>query len=200
MALTLDATLLAAQSSQTRHPICDLIVRRSVDDLPLPKNPGVSPVSGVQTKPTIVYMPDGRVAVLFFGYINHGNAGVRIVFSDVDRTAFGNYIDTNNQYTSYGNGGLLDAVPFDDLGNIGVVVVNLPGWSQGLYWMKLNSSGIRTSNGWILEDATEYQSLSLVKKSDGTFVLVYVKPGNVIAKRTSANFANWSAETIVYGG
>lgn len=200
MALTLDATLLAAQSSQTRHPICDLIVRRSVDDLPLPKNPGVSPVSGTQSKPCVLYMPDGRIAIIFIGASGDNGLTPRIIFSDTGRTIFSNYVQPANAYSFYGGLVLLDAIVMNESGDIGIVFFNGPGWNHGMFWMTVNSSGTRLGNGVIWSTDVAVQSMSLAKKTDGTFILTYIKPGNIIVRRTSTNFTSWSAELPVYGG
>jgi len=198
MALTLDATLLAAQSSQTRHPICDLVVRRSVDDLPFPKNPGVSPVSGTQTHPTILYMPDGRIAILFHVDGDSGNARVGIVFSDADRTAFANRVVPvlGNTYASHGL--LLDAIVLNASGDIGIVVFNDPNWSKGLYSHVVSSAGVKISSNTIWNTATVVQSISVVKRGDNDYALVYMKPSNELVIRTSTNFTSWSAETVIH--
>ncbi|RQW89933.1 MAG: hypothetical protein EHM79_02175 [Geobacter sp.] len=200
MALTLNETLLAAQSSQSRHPICDLIVRRSVDDLPFPKNPGVIPVSGTQRYPKMLVMPDGRIALIHNVDYNGGNAGIGIAFSDADRTAFGNRVIPALDYTYSSHGLMLDAVVLNASGDIGIVVFNDPNWSKGLYAHVVNSSGVKISSSTIWNTAEAIQCISVVKRADNDFVLVYRRADNSLVMITSTNFTSWSAESAVTVG
>lgn len=197
MALTLDATLLAAQSSATRKPLCSLIAKRAVDDIPLPRNPGFAPDTYGQVHPSPVVLPSGALAMFYAG---RGSAGdyrqIRVIYSDPDRTTWGNYIGVTPVGTSYGTVEAVDTVAMDGAGTVGVVFETASSVIRALI---VNASGVATSNVQVLS-GTDVRGVSVVKTPAGGYLLYYAyKSGSnyVLAVRSSADFVTWSAATVL---
>lgn len=200
MALTLDATLLAAQSSATRKPLCSLIAKRAVDDIPLPRNPGFAPDTYGQVHPSPVVLPSGALAMFYAG---RGSAGdyrqIRVIYSDPDRTTWGNYIGVTPVGTSYGTVEAVDAVAMDGAGTVGVVFETASSVIRALI---VNATGVATSNVQVLS-GTDVRGCSVVKTPAGGYLLYYAyKSGSnyALAMRSSADFITWSAATVLSVG
>lgn len=200
MALTLDATLLAAQSSATRKPICSLIAKRAVDDIPLPRNPGFAPDTYGQVHPSPVVLPSGALAMFYAGRGTYGDyRQIRVIYSDPDRTTWGNYIGVTPFGTSYGTIEAVDAVAMDGAGTVGVVFETSSSVIRSLI---VNSSGVATSNVQVLS-GTDVRGCSVVKTPAGGYLLYYAyKSGSnyALAVRSSADFITWSAATVLSVG
>lgn len=192
MARTLNATLLAAQSSQSRHPLCGLTISRAVADIPFVENPGFSPDSHVQYNPSAVELSDGRLAAFYTGYSPYGvNSALRVVFSDADKTAFDQYLVVLSSAVSYL---YLDSIVLDDDDNIGVAAV----LAGEIKTYTVSSAGVLADTGTIsVSGAT---GVSAVVTGTDAYAIVYTRLDGATYKiclRTSTDFKTWGSETVL---
>lgn len=120
MALTLDPTLLAAQDSLNRRPICELTVGKGVADFPFVGHDLANPGPQHQDLAQPVFLSDGRLALLYAGRhpsIDYGQ--LRLVVSDPARTEFGTAVAVDED--SYRAIQSLDAIVLTSSDTLGVV-------------------------------------------------------------------------------
>lgn len=192
MSRTLNATLLAAQSSQSRHPLCGLTISRAVADIPFVENLGFSPDSHVQYNPSAVVLSDGRLAAFYTGYSPYGvNSALRVVFSDADKTAFDPYLVALSSAVSYL---YIDSVVLDDDDNIGVAAV----LAGEIKTYTVSSAGVLADTGTIsVSGAT---GVSAVVTGTDAYAIVYTRLDGAsykICLRTSTDFKTWGAESVL---
>lgn len=204
MALTLDATLLAAQSAASRHPICSVVARRAVDDIPLPRNPGFAPDTYGQVQPAPVTLSSGALAVFYAGNNLYGDYHhLRVIYTDTDRTTFNPYIGVYGTDISYGIIQAIAAVEMNSSGTVGVVMYAGPSgyyeYVRNIRALIVTSAGVTTSNIEVLNN-TDLRGMSVVKTAAGGYLLYYAyKSGTdyYLAVRSSADFITWSSATVL---
>lgn len=211
MAITLDATLAAAQDSPSRHPLVEIVSAQKGDDIPF-DGTYLTPETFNEYSPSVIAHSSGRLCLAYtYGPEDMGdsvtyNSGIKYVYTDADRTTFTTvtitlYTNTNYEMQSVsicemtdGNIGIICMVD-DSSANVyrilrrivtvaGVAVSNaeIANWSHGTY----------TSDPWVSTiDTNSY--LLVYGKIDGANYYIY--------KRTSADFVTWSAEgALTIGG
>lgn len=198
MALTLDPTLLAAQDSLNRRPICELTVGKGVPDFPFFGNDLANPFTAStahQRSPVPLFQPDGQLAVFWVGY--HSTYGaykaIYATVSDPDRQEFADpvlvYNLTSNSYMA------LDAILLNADGEMGVAAIN--NWSS-IELFKVAKDGTRINRTALSAGSNCYGAT--VVPTDTGFALIYsvLESGSYAWKiRTSADFISWSAASTI---
>lgn len=202
MALTLDATLSAAQDSASRHPLVEVVSAQKGDDIPF-DGTFLTPETFNEYSPSVIAHSSGRLCLAYtYGPDADEDCGIKYVYTDTDRTVFNTVtieLYTNLAYEmqsvsicemSDGNVGIVCMVD-DSSANVyrilrsivtvtGTAVSNaeIANWSHGTY----------TSDPWVSTiDTNSY--LLVYGKISGSDYYIY--------KRTSADFVTWSAESAL---
>lgn len=189
MALSLDATLAAAQDNISRRPLVEILSSSPAADIPF-DGQMLTTESTAETAPNAITHSSGRLCVVYtFG--SGVSAQLKYVNTDPDRSTF-SFITVAAAY-------LLDASLCEmGGGNIGIVCITKDGTNYYLKTLILSPTGsvvtglttIATIAGsnWVGSPAVSWLS-------SGTYFLAYAyKTGTTysIQKRTSADFSSWS--------
>ncbi len=200
MARTLGAEISAAQESQSRHSLVELVSSQMVADIPF-DGQFLADQSYDERGPAFIAHSSGRLAGAFiYGPAAASADGITYFFTDENRTEF-----------SFVNIPLYNADPNPILsvslceltgGNIGLVyLVNYGGYYR-LIRRIVTVTGTAVSNAEIASWAnTIFTSHPWVRTlGENSYIIVYGKfddPNYYIYKRTSADFATWSAEAAL---
>ncbi len=200
MARTLDANLQTAQDGQTHRPIVEIISQQRVADIPFD---GSFLTSETFDEYGINLIPHstGRL-VLAYIYQSGTTSGIKFVYTDTDRTVFATVDLPLYTYTL----SEIKAVTICELtgGNIGMVLL-VDDKSSHLYRLTRRiytvtgtavsnaeianwSHDTYTSDPWVQTIGTD-SYLVVYGKADGSNYYIY--------KRTSSDFASWSAESAL---
>jgi hypothetical protein len=202
MALTLDATLATAQDSQSRHPLCEIISAQKGDDIPF-DGTFLTPETFNEFSPSVIAHSSGRLCLAYcYGPDSDDDCGIKYVYTDTDRTIF--HTVTIELYTS--SAYVMKSISICEMsdGNIGLVYL-VDDTSNHLYRLLrriVTVTGTAVSNAEIASWSHDtYTSDPWVSTIDtNSYLLVYGKISGAdyyIYKRTSADFATWSAESAL---
>lgn len=201
MALTLDATLQAAQDGDNHRPIVDMKVGKSTDDYPL--NGDYIPHDNNQVTSYPVLLSDGRLAIVYAGGASAKQ--LRVVFSDNDQFEFGNYsIVQSNSYSVFKS---CDAIALDSSDNIGAIVTYQNSSDIVVAAIKISAAGAKLSLKAVRNSDTAYFSsgASALKIADSQYAAIYAeRPDGTnwyIYKAESTDFVSWgSPAALSIGG
>lgn len=185
MSLTLNPTLAAAQDSQSRHPILEIISSKMTEDIPFLGN-RLTDSSSNETHSNMVMHSTGRVEVIY-----RTSGHLYLAYTDEAKTSF-SYVDL-----PLGSFGTPVEATICELanGNIGIIFIT----ATKLVEMVVSPTGT------VVTAATEVASFTsgtvtspfVIRLASGTYLLVYAVNDlgtYEIDKRTSSDFVTWSAE------
>lgn len=205
MALTLDATLLAAQTATSRKPLCSLIAKRGVSDIPLFKNAGFAVNAAEQRWQCAMVLSDGRIVVF---YCLAAVLKIYMVVSDTGRTAFGNPVEIMNNsgsgYCLFGSWPYYPACIEISPGVAGLVFWVI-GWHDSMMALRININGTSFPTNLLTQTfvfshgdgTTPPRSVDVYKQQDGVFAMVYMDYNYRICRRISSDFISWGNETVL---
>lgn len=204
MALTLDAALAAAQDSQSRKPLVEIISSQKIDDIPFDGSLLTAETFN-EYGVNLIPHSSGRLAMAYcYGADSDGDCGIKYVYTDAERLEF--FTVTIELYTAPTF--TMKAVSICEMtgGNIGLVYL-VDDQSTGIHYYRLlrriitvtgaavSSAEIAnwshdtyTSDPWVATLGANSYLLIYGKKSGSNYFLY---------KRTSADFLTWSAETYM---
>lgn len=187
--------LLAAQNSQIRKPLIDLVSNPYAGSIPFVGQYMTATVTN-EKAPVSITHSSGRIVG---AYIN-GTANIDFWYTDVDRQEY-----THVLLTGY-NGIVNLSICELDNGNIGFVILRYSGGTWYLDRKVITIEGTAVNNGNIgsWANATTGPTVINVSISGSGYMLSYVKlvgTDYTFYLRTSSDFVTWSAETaITIGG
>jgi len=204
MALTLDAALAAAQDSQSRKPLIEIISSQKIADIPFD---GALLTSETFNEYGINLIPhsSGRLAMAYcYGADSDGDCGIKYVYTDVDRTEFNTVTIELYTATTY----TMKAVSICELtgGNIGLICL-VDDQSTGTHLYRLlrriiTVEGVAVSNAEIANWSHDIYTSDpwVITLAANSYLMIYGKQSGsnyFLYKRTSSDFITWSAETYM---
>ena len=189
--ITLDATLKTAQDGLSHHPICKIVSKGFLADIPFDGN-FFNEQTVAEGKSYMIAHSSGRMVFTF----KRGN-DLYLMFTDAARTTWSEQSIYDGDATGHP---VQDAAAVElTNGNLGIVFVALESGTYYLYAMIVGPTGtVVSAPAQISSGATAIRSPALCPTSSG-FLLVYSTysgtPSNYyLHKRTAdANFTNWAA-------
>lgn len=168
MALTLDAGLASAQSSQSRRPIIELISGQRVADIPF-DGTFLTDSADQETQPFTITLSDGRICVAYHYWVGAGDRGLKFYITNTER----NYFETTftiNTTTDISGAAIVQLAD----GNIGIIYVEDTG-SKLLKYRIVTTAGAAVSDGTIETFAAAVNfSHTWVVKTATDYLMVYV--------------------------
>jgi hypothetical protein len=197
MSLVLDAALAAAQDSQSRRPIVEIVSAAGSADIPF-DGQYLTTQTLDESSPTIIAHSSGRM-IQAYAFDGHH---IKFVYTDTLRTVF-TTVDID-----LGAGNTIRGLSICELtnGNVGMVYTRLNTGTDYLDRRVVTVTGTAVSNGSIANWASSIFSSDpwVTTLGANSYVVVYTKfvtPDYKFFKRTSADFVTWGAETeISIGG
>ena len=198
MALTdLDPILVAAQDSQSRHPLCKILSCEATPSIPFAgQRVDSSPLN--EQHPAAVIHSSGRLIVAFASGPGYPNVFYAIIYgyTDVNRT-FWTYVTFPLSATGVGDVSLCELSD----GTVGIVWAQTSGGTTSVQYHVIQVTGEELSpaaTGTTFSQAsTAYLSGPFVYCVDtDSYMLVYAAMAGsdyYIYKRTSADFRTWSS-------
>jgi hypothetical protein len=201
MALTLDATLAAAQDSASRRPLVEIMSLQNGADIPF-DGTLLTTETFLEYAPAIMAHSTGRLIIAYV-WQNGATYGIKYVWTDVARQTFSFYTFTESDTFSITGMRGLSLVELAD-GSVGIVymldegtskyhliqrVVPVTGGAgtraQIAEWDQLNQW---TSDPWVVKLGSASYAIYYVRKvaADGHYHFW---------KRSSTDFLTWGAET-----
>ncbi len=194
MALTLDPTLAAAQDSQSRHPLIEIVSESAIADIPFDGS-DLTADSSFEPKSNAILHSSGR----FCGIYKSAAGAFIFLYTDPARTEFFSVdIPLPASYVSV-EGSLCEMSG----GNVGLILKGTYSGSEKLRHMVVSPVGATVTAQaelatWTTADHV-ISSPFVIKLSGGTYFLIYIDKTvsgatYAIRKRTSSDFSSWSAE------
>lgn len=195
MALTLDATLAAAQDQQNRKPLCKIVSKENVDPIPF-VGELLSTATLNEQYPAARVHSTGRLFVAFA--VDAGVTDVlRFGYTDTARTFFA-WVDL-----TLAAGRACGEVAFCEMADtyVGLVWEENYGGTRTVKYRKVTVTGVDPTpavTGTILTNSTAdyFTGAAVAKLADNSYVLVYGAMDGTDYKlyyRTSADFVTWAA-------
>ena len=199
MALTLDATLAAAQEGPYRKPLVEITSGAKTADIPF-DGQFLTQETFNEFSPTTITHNTGRLVLAYaYGPIGSPSYGIKFVTTDVDRTAF---TTVSIPLTSHP----IRGVSVCELtgGNIGIVYLENDG-DNHLWRLQrkiVTIAGAAVSNAEIANWSHDTYTADPWVQTLGadSYVIVHGKASGsnyYLYKRTSSDFLTWSAETAL---
>lgn len=209
MALDLSGNPLleAAQDSQSRHPIIEIISRNPVDDIPFDGQFLTSETINEQ-RPNVITHSSGRLCGIYL--YEHTTPtpypDFKYFYTDEERTIF-NYVTLDSPIgIDFIEASICELVN----GNIGIIYYAKSGTNHRLYFKIITVTGSQVVADTQIATYTSAYVLGtpfVIKLANDSYLLVYTKVDGAsyrIMKRTSPiepdpdlDFRNWSAESIL---
>lgn len=201
MALTLDATLAAAQDDQYRRPLVEIMSLQNGADIPF-DGTLLTTESFLEYAPAIMAHSTGRLIIAYV-WQNGGAYGIKYVWTDTARQTFSFYTFTESDTFSITGMRGLSLVELAD-GSVGIVYMLDEGTSKYHLIRRvvpvLSGAGTRvqiaewdyadqwTSDPWVVKLGSASYAVYYVRKvaADGHYHFW---------KRSSTDFLTWGAET-----
>ena len=195
MAITLDATLAAAQDLQNRKPLCRILSKENVDPIPF-VGELLSTATPNEQYPTARVHSTGRMFVAFA--VDAGGTDVlRYGYTDAARTFF-TWVDF-----TLAAGRTCGEVAFCEMADtyVGLVWEENYGGTRTIKYRKVTVTGVDPApavTGTILTNSTAdyFTGPAVAKLADNSYMLVYGAMDGTDYKlyyRTSADFVTWAA-------
>ncbi len=205
MSLTLDETLSAAQDSQSRHPLVEVISKEWAGAIPFDGS-YLDTTTDNERYPSAITLSTGALAIV--SYYHSGAADyLRYVYTDADRTTFTTVdiaLNTNE---------IVHDLSFCQMadGNIGIVFISTYGGTKSLKYRIVTPAGAAVSNGTIRTFASSTlmtSGPSVLTLANDTYLLAFVEQVTAddpdhyhIYRYTSSDFTSWAgpAELSISG-
>ncbi len=202
MALTLDPVLAAAQDAQSRRPLCEILSKRRIDDIPFDGSL-LTAETFSEFGPNVIPHSTGCLCLAYcYGPDGDGDSGIKYVCTDPQRQEFATTTIELFTSTAY----VMKGVSLCELtdGNIGLVYLYTYNNAYYLACRIVTIEGVAVDGSvkaianWA---TTAYGSDPWVQTiGENAYLLVYGKQSGAnyyIYKRTSADFLTWSAESAL---
>jgi hypothetical protein len=193
MSLTLDPALAAAQDSQSRKPLVEIISGQLVADIPF-DGQRLTAETTEEKSPNLIRHTSGRLALVY----SYSTNVIKYVYTNEARTVF-----TPVSLAIDGGETLLETSLCELAnGNIGIVYRTQAGTSQYLKRKIITITGTAVSSGTIATytGSPIMSGPALLALANGTFLLAYIRlsAGEYkFYKRTSADFLTWSSASEI---
>lgn len=203
MALTLDPALAAAQDSQKRHPLAEIVSSQRVSDIPF-DGTRLTGETFSEYDPSVIAHSSGRLVLAYIADTGGATARsqIKFVYTDIERTAFTTV--TFDLYAKAFSEILSVSICEMTGGNIGMVLLvnDKTGHVYRLIRRIYTVAGVAVSDAEIASWShdTYTSDLFVLTKGVNDYLLVYGKISGTdyyIYKRTSSDFATWSAESAL---
>lgn len=201
MALTLDATLAAAQDSESRHPLVEIMSLQTGEDIPF-DGTFLTTETFREYAPAVMAHSTGRL-IIVYSYLSGFTFGIKFVYTDEARQTFSFFTLTESPGFTVSDLRGLSLVELAD-GSIGIVYLVVEGTSK--YHLVQRTVPVTGGAGTRMQIAEWAYANRLtsdpwcIKLGSASYAIYYTRHDAAdghyhFYKRASTDFETWGSET-----